>query len=143
MISRGVRQVDVLEAHRRLTDGSADGSAAGSAAGSAGGSGDRAACAPAPLLVDVREVREFMAVRAAGAALLPMSTILPRLDELPRDRELLFICRSGNRSYQVAAFLVANGWTNVANVAGGMVAWERSGLPVRRGPEGVEGARAV
>ena len=108
----GVPQVDALEADRRLRDGAPD----------------------SPLLVDVREVGEFVAVRAAGAALLPMSTILPRLDELPRDRELLLICRSGARSNQVAHYLAANGWTNVANVSGGLLAWERAGLPVHHGP---------
>ncbi len=115
----GVPQLDVLEVDRRLREGGADG----------------------PLLVDVREVREFVEVRAEGAALLPMSTILPRLDELPRDRELLFICRSGDRSGRVAAYLAGQGWPNVANVAGGMLAWERAGLPVRRGsPAPGEGA---
>ena len=98
---------------------------------------------PAALLVDVREVSEFAEVRAEDVVLLPMSTLPPRLDELPRDRELLFICRSGSRSGQVVAYLQANGWQDVANVAGGMLAWETAGLPVRRGtPEAGEGARA-
>ena len=88
---------------------------------------------PAALLVDVREVSEFAEVRAEDVVLLPMSTLPPRLEELPRDRELLFICRSGSRSGQVVAYLQANGWQDVANVAGGMLAWESAGLPVRRG----------
>jgi len=95
---------------------------------------------PAARLVDVREVSEFADVRAEDVVLLPMSTLPPRLEELPRDRELLFICRSGSRSGQVVAYLQANGWTDVANVAGGMLAWESAGLPVRRGsPEPGEG----
>jgi len=95
---------------------------------------------PAALLVDVREMSEFVEVRAEDVVLLPMSTLPPRLEELPRDRELLFICRSGNRSGQVVAYLQANGRQDVANVAGGMLAWESAGLPVRRGsPEPGEG----
>jgi len=110
-----VPTVDVREAERRRR--------------TAAGPDGRAAA----LLVDVREVSEFAEVRAEDVVLLPMSTLPPRLEELPRDRELLFICRSGSRSGQVVASLQANGWQDVANVAGGMLAWESAGLPVRRG----------
>ena len=105
-------EVDVLEAERRLRAGGPSG----------------------PLLVDVREVGEYAAIRAPGAVLMPMSSIAARLHELPQDRELLFICRSGDRSGQVATYLNATGWTAVANVAGGMLAWRHAGLPVRFGP---------
>jgi rhodanese-related sulfurtransferase len=88
---------------------------------------------PAPLLVDVREVSEFNEVRAEDVVLLPMSTLPARLAELPQDRELLFICRSGARSGQVTAYLRAQGRENVWNVNGGMLAWEAASLPVRRG----------
>lgn len=86
-----------------------------------------------PLLLDVREPNEFMAVRVAGAALVPTSTFLLKIRDLPTDRPLLVICQSGNRSAAVTAYLVREGWTDVTNVAGGLVAWERAGLPVRRG----------
>jgi rhodanese-related sulfurtransferase len=89
-----------------------------------------------PLLVDVREVNEFVAVRAPGAALLPTSTFLHRIDELPAGRPLLIICHSGSRSAAVTGYLIRAGRTDVANVAGGMDAWERAGLPVRRGATG-------
>ena len=87
-----------------------------------------------PLLLDVREVNEFAAVRVPGAALLPTSTFLARIDELPADRPLLVICRSGNRSAAVTGYLQRMGRTDVTNVAGGMDLWERVGLEVRRGP---------
>ena len=86
------------------------------------------------LLVDVREPREFEEVRAEDVALLPMSSLPQRLADLPADRELLFICRSGARSGQVTAYLRAQGREDVWNVNGGMLAWERAGLPVRTGP---------
>jgi hydroxyacylglutathione hydrolase len=47
---------------------------------------------------------------------------------------LLVICHTGSRSAAVAGFLARGGRTDVVNVAGGMDAWERAGLPVRRGP---------
>ena len=114
MMPQVVPGVDVTEADRRRREPGPNGR-------------------PPALLVDVRERPEFDEVRAPYVVLLPMSSLPPRLDELPRDRELLFICRSGSRSGQVVAYLRANGWHDVANVEGGMLAWERAGLPVRRG----------
>ena len=94
-----------------------------------------------PILLDVREPREFTAVRAPGAVLLPTSAFTTRMAELPADRPLLVICHTGNRSAAVTGFLTRTGRTDVANVAGGMDAWERAGLPVRKGPvEPGEGA---
>ena len=92
---------------------------------------------PAPLVVDVREPNEFEAVRLeSGVALLPLSTFQQRWQELPRDRPLLMLCASGGRSSAATAWLVRNGYTDVANVAGGINEWQRAGLPVRRGPVG-------
>jgi rhodanese-related sulfurtransferase len=86
------------------------------------------------LLLDVREPNEFQAIRAEGAVLVPMSTFVQRMAELPRDREILVICQSGNRSAAVTAHLLRNGWTDVVNVAGGTNDWAKAGLPTRRGP---------
>lgn len=86
-----------------------------------------------PLLVDVREPHEIEEVRAEGVVVMPLSTFMLRHGELPRDRPLLMICRSGARSGQASGFLLANGWTDVTNVAGGTIAWLQAGLPVRRG----------
>jgi rhodanese-related sulfurtransferase len=94
-----------------------------------------------PLLVDVREADEFTAVRAPGAALVPTSAFLARIGDLPTDRPLLVICHSGSRSAAVTAYLTRAGRTDVANVAGGMEAWQRAGLPVLHGtPDPGEGA---
>ncbi len=94
----------------------------------------RAAPRAAPLLVDVRERNEFVQVRAPGAVLYPTSSFLLRFEELPRDRPLHVICNSGSRSAAVTAWLLRNGWSDVHNVAGGMVAWAGAGLETRRGP---------
>jgi rhodanese-related sulfurtransferase len=87
-----------------------------------------------PVLLDVREMNEFTEVRAPGALLIPTSGFTERLAELPDDRPLLVICRTGVRSAAVTGFLARSGREDVANVAGGMEAWEKAGLPVRRGP---------
>ncbi len=93
-----------------------------------------------PLLVDVREPKEFAEFRAIGAVLFPLSTFMLRHQSLPKDRELLMICRTGARSGQATAFLRSKGWPNVSNVDGGTLAWFRAGLPARRGePEPGEG----
>ncbi len=86
-----------------------------------------------PVLLDVREPGEFQTVRAEGAVLIPTSVFMARLDDVPADRPLLVICHVGGRSASVTSYLVRTGRTDVVNVAGGMDAWERAGLPVRRG----------
>ncbi|HEX7950461.1 MAG TPA: rhodanese-like domain-containing protein [Candidatus Limnocylindrales bacterium] len=103
--------IDVVEADRRLREDPAR-----------------------PMLVDVRELNEFLDVRAPGAVLVPTSAFVARLGELPADRPLLVICHLGNRSAAVVGYLARLGRANATNVAGGMDAWARAGLPVRRGP---------
>src|SRR3954453_14208048 len=89
------------------------------------------------VLVDVREPDEVADVRADGERVhVPFSSGSQHPDAIPRDQPVLVICAAGSRSQAVAAHLLANGWTDVANVAGGMNAWERAGLPVRRGAYG-------
>jgi len=87
-----------------------------------------------PILVDVRENAEFLEVRAPGAVLIPMSEFAARAGDLPKDRPLLVVCHLGSRSAAAAGFLIRSGWTDVVNVAGGMDAWQRAGLPTRSGP---------
>ena len=87
-----------------------------------------------PILLDVRELNEFTEMRAPGAVLVPTSTFVTRVGDLPVDRPLMVVCHLGSRSAAVAGYLTRAGRTDVVNVAGGMDAWERAGLPVRRGP---------
>jgi rhodanese-related sulfurtransferase len=87
-----------------------------------------------PLLVDVREASEFEEVRAPGAVLVSMSTFAASAGELPSDRPLMLVCHLGGRSAAATGFLIRSGRSDVVNVAGGMDAWERAGLPVRHGP---------
>jgi rhodanese-related sulfurtransferase len=85
------------------------------------------------VILDVRELDEYRTVRVDGALFIPMSQLGARLHEVPMDRPVLVMCASGNRSANVTGHLLASGWTDVANVAGGISTWERMGLPVRRG----------
>ena len=62
------------------------------------------------------------------------STFTSRVGELPADRALLVVCRTGARSAAVTSFLLRAGRQDVVNVAGGMEAWEAAGLPVTHGP---------
>jgi len=94
-----------------------------------------------PVLLDVREPNEFVAVRVPGAMLLPTSAFAARIAELPAERPLFVICRTGVRSAAVTGYLARTGRAEVFNVTGGMDAWEQAALPLRRGPvEPGEGA---
>ena len=84
------------------------------------------------LLIDVRERSEWQAGHAPQARLIPIGSLGSRLSEIPRDREVLLICRSGNRSGSAQRQLLQNGYERVYNVAGGMNAWAGAGLPVQR-----------
>ena len=84
------------------------------------------------VLLDVREADEWQSGHAAGAKHIPIGQLGARLSGLPRDREIVTICRSGNRSSRAAAELRRAGFTDVRNMAGGMIAWARAGLPIQR-----------
>jgi rhodanese-related sulfurtransferase len=81
-------------------------------------------------LLDVRDDDEWAAGHAPDAHHLPMMEIPVRLDEVPRERDVVVVCRVGARSAQVVAYLRAHGWARVANLAGGMFAWEAAGRPL-------------
>lgn len=79
------------------------------------------------LLLDVREDDEWAAGHAPGAVHVPLGTL--RAADLPTDRPVVAVCRSGNRS-GVAAAALAQAGLEVVNMAGGMTAWAAAGLPV-------------
>jgi rhodanese-related sulfurtransferase len=81
------------------------------------------------LLLDVRNDDEWQAGHAPDAVFLPMGSVPDRLAELPRERQIVAICRTGSRSERVTEYLVAHGFDAV-NVFGGMRAWEASGHEV-------------
>jgi rhodanese-related sulfurtransferase len=80
-------------------------------------------------LLDVRESGEWQAGHVEQAQFVPMSELIGRLAEVPKDREVVVVCRSGVRSAQVAAYLNQNGWS-AKNLDGGMEAWAAAGRPM-------------
>ena len=79
------------------------------------------------VIIDVREMHEIARGTIQGAIAMPMATVPVRLNEIPKDKEVVFICRSGARSGQVCMFLGQHGYNNVINLRGGMIGWVRSG----------------
>jgi rhodanese-related sulfurtransferase len=82
------------------------------------------------LLIDVRQPEEWSAGHAPNARLIPLGSLPRRLTDIPRDQDVLFICRSGNRSGSAQRQLLQLGYEQVFNVSGGMNAWASAGLPV-------------
>ncbi|MGB0064643.1 MAG: molybdopterin-synthase adenylyltransferase MoeB [Terracidiphilus sp.] len=73
-------------------------------------------------ILDVREPFEYQ-IANIGGKLIPMNQVPQRLDEIDRDREIVVHCKAGGRSQRVAEFLKQAGYPNVANMAGGILAW--------------------
>ena len=78
-------------------------------------------------LLDVRHPEELAVEQAPGAVNIPLGELRARLDELPRDREIHVICRSGQRAYYATRILLQNGF-KASTVAGGMLSHEMLSL---------------
>lgn len=76
------------------------------------------------IYIDVREDYEYNEAHIDGFIHFPLSTFEEKYTELPKDKEIIIICRSGNRSMQAATFLKENGYDNVTNVQGAMLDWK-------------------
>lgn len=84
-------------------------------------------------LVDVREPDEYAQARVPGGVLIPLGSVPDHVDELRGEGTTYVICRSGARSMRACELLAAQG-VDVANVAGGTLAWIESGRDVVAGP---------
>ncbi|MDQ0258001.1 rhodanese-related sulfurtransferase [Evansella vedderi] len=76
------------------------------------------------VFIDVREPEEYEAAHIPGVPLLPMNNIPFFLEGFKKDKEYVFICRSGNRSQNVSRYLKENGIEKVVNFDGGMLSWD-------------------
>ena len=83
-------------------------------------------------LVDVREPSEYDEVRVPGGVLVPLGSVPEQAEAFRSNGTTYVICRSGGRSMQACEFLAARG-IDVANVAGGTLAWVASGRDVATG----------
>jgi rhodanese-related sulfurtransferase len=77
-------------------------------------------------LVDVREDDEWSAGHVPGARHIPLGALSGKCGEIPRDRDVYVICRTGRRSARATEALNASGW-QALNVADGMLGWESAG----------------
>ena len=76
-------------------------------------------------LLDVREPHEDAIAHIEGSTLIPLGELPDRINELPRDQKIVVHCKLGGRSAKAATLLIANGFTDVWNVAGGITAWSK------------------
>lgn len=85
-------------------------------------------------LIDVREVPEFTSDlgHVSGSKLIVLSTIPENLKSIPTGKPVVFICRSGGRSSQAAAFAKSKGLSDVYNMQGGMLLWNQLQLPIEK-----------
>lgn len=80
-----------------------------------------------PFLLDVREVWEWEEIHIPGTVNIPLAEVTSRLSDIPRERVIVSICRSGARSAKAGKLLMRLGYKSVYNLAGGTLAWAEKG----------------
>jgi hydroxyacylglutathione hydrolase len=86
-----------------------------------------------PMVLDIRNPREFATQHIAGGVNVPLNHLQERIAEIPRDRKIVVHCAGGYRSSMAASILAQHGITNVIEMAGGIAAWNAAKLPVESG----------
>ncbi len=84
------------------------------------------------VIVDVREAYELREGYIPGAVHIPLRSLTQRMKELDPSKEIVIVCRSGNRSITAAQFLQQGGFPQVSSMVGGMIGWTRQRFPVQR-----------
>jgi len=84
------------------------------------------------LVVDVREPAEYASGHVPGAISIPQADLALRLDDIPRERDVLVVCEGGVRSLRASKFLRQTGFASVNNLVGGTNAWRQAGLAIER-----------
>jgi rhodanese-related sulfurtransferase len=89
------------------------------------------------LIIDVREPDELveLAFDVKDVKNIPLGELELRLAEVPKDKQVIVVCKKGGRSSQAYELLKGKGFENVANMEGGMDAWSEKGLPTLAGGE--------
>ena len=85
-----------------------------------------------PLVLDVRQPEEYRTAHIPGSKLIPLGELRRRIDELPKSREIVCVCASGNRSSSAAKMLIDAGY-NAVNMNGGMLTWRQARLEIKKG----------
>ena len=81
-------------------------------------------------VLDVRTQEEWDEYHAPNTTLIPLDQLPNRLNELPKDKEIVIVCRSGNRSAQARDILLNAGFSQVTSMKGGLNEWRASGYPI-------------
>jgi rhodanese-related sulfurtransferase len=81
-------------------------------------------------VLDVRTVEEWNEYHAPNTTLIPLDELALRVTELPRDKDIVVVCRSGNRSQQGRDILLGAGFERVTSMTGGLNEWRAKGYPV-------------
>ncbi len=84
-------------------------------------------------VLDVREPDEWTVYHIPDATLIPLGELSARINEVPRDQDVVVVCRSGNRSASGRDLLLDAGFTRVTSLAGGVSQWQAAGYPVVSG----------
>jgi hydroxyacylglutathione hydrolase len=84
------------------------------------------------MLLDVRTPEEYAEGHIAGAKLIPVQVLAEHLKDVPKDKQVYVYCHSGGRSARASKLLAANGFSNIENMEGGIVAWKAAGYPVEK-----------
>ena len=85
-------------------------------------------------LLDVRDSEEWSEFHIPDTTLIPLGELEERLSELPKDEEIIVVCRSGNCSLEGRDILQKNGFTQVSSMEGGLKDWQAAGYPTTTGP---------
>jgi hydroxyacylglutathione hydrolase len=86
--------------------------------------GDRA------VLIDVREPEEYVFGHLPNSRLIPLREFFDKIGDLPRDRPIFLISRSGRRSTRAMRLLAEKGFGNTVNLKGGVLSWRARGRPL-------------
>ena len=85
-------------------------------------------------ILDVRELREFVQGHIPGAVMIPLGQLKDRVNELPKDKDIVVVCLSGARSRIALEILREKDYEKSSSLAGGMKAWMTAGYPIKTGP---------
>lgn len=85
-------------------------------------------------LLDVRTPEEWNEFHVDGSTLIPLDQLAQRVNEIPKDRQVVVVCRSGNRSQQGRDILRSAGLADTTSMSGGLNEWRAAGYPTISGP---------
>lgn len=85
-------------------------------------------------ILDVREPSEWNEAHIPDSTLIPLGQLPSRLAEVPKNQQIIVVCRSGNRSQTGRDILLQAGFENVTSLSGGLRAWQTASNPITKGP---------